>query len=518
MNRIKLQTVYFAVFFLLALLGGWLYFFPGSGDPYRGAEAVTADSSVSSNDKLTYKVYRNFKAPDYPADGGPGKSLILAEMAKAGITGVDYQVEITPGREYYTKLNFKLAMNDLPDLFTVDYPTFIRLAHNGQLLPLNDLLDASPNLTRWIEPSRFKYVTVDGNIYAIPRGNRPEPYSSGNQEGFMVRKDWLDKLGLPVPQTLDQMYEVLKAFVNDDPDGDGKKDTYGYGAAKGHEFTGIFGAFGINPKFWHERNGKIMKGFVLPETKQVLAILRKWYREGLIDPYFMVTESKQRDVNIVRSKVGLFQNSPLELDPNTPLLSALLNNEPTARLAFFTGVKGPQGKSGFPEATPLKELRAVSSKVKSPEKLFQMLDWMLNDNGGYNLIHYGVEGTDFNLDQATHSILLKSTYPELYRKGFSNPVRFVNVVDVRWAKEEVKQNLIKASRDVIHNELWALVPAEIEYSDLEINLWNEYMLKIIDGEYDLDKWDEFVKKYYEGGGATIEQQANAEWKKLKSAR
>jgi putative aldouronate transport system substrate-binding protein len=501
---------------------GWIAAAVGceSGSPNSTDHtAAAADPKpVGGEQTVTYRIFRNFNAPEYPDDGGPGKRTILEALARAGIRGVDYRVELTGGKDYYTKLNVKASAGDLPDMFHVDYQTFVRLAKGGYLLPLNDWLTASPHLTRMIEPEKFGYVTIEGSIYAIPTGNRPEPYNSESRAGFVIRQDWLDKLDLKQPRTIRELHDVLYAFVHNDPDGNGKKDTWGYGAEKDHEFSGIFGAYGINPDFWHERGGRIYKGFVLPEAKDALATLQQWYKEGLIDPLFLVTESKLRNDNISSSKVGMFQNAPLEIDSNSPLIISLQRANPEARLSFFTDVKGPNGSSGFPETSPYNGLRAVSANVKQPEKLFRMLDWMQDNQGGFNLIHYGIEGEDYTYDRSTNSITLKSTYPELYRKGFSNPVRFVNDIDVRWANNSVKENVVESAKHTIKNELWKPLPAELEHSELEETLWKEYFSKIVTGEYAIDKWDEFVRIYYEQGGETVERHANEEWTKARNVQ
>ncbi|CAG7649312.1 extracellular solute-binding protein [Paenibacillus allorhizosphaerae] len=497
-------------------VAGALAFLAGCGGTSEAQTESIIRAEETDNHTATYSIFQKFSAPEYPADGGLAKKLILDAMQKEGLKGIDYKIEFAPGQDYMTKLNLKATAGELPDLFQVDYPTFMRLVNEGKLLPLNDWLAKSPHVSGMIRDDKFDYVTVNGYIYAIPTGNRPEPYNSESRAGFIVRQDWLDRLGLKAPRNLDEMHEVLRAFTYGDPDGNGINDTYGYGAAKDHQFAGIFGAFGIHPDFWHERGGMIKKGYVLPEAKEALAVLQSWYKEGLIDPHFLVTETKRRNENIIRSQYGMFQNAPLEVDPNSSTIAALHKANPGAKLRFFTNVKGPDGKSGFPESSPFGSLRAVSANVKQPEKLFRMLDWMQNENGGFNLIHYGVEGEDYSYEQAANRIVLHSEYAQLYRRGFSNPIRFLNDIDVRWASDEVKQDLVEAARHTISNALWKKVPAELDYADLDEDLWGQYFSKIVTGQYSVDRWDEFVKLYYQQGGDIIEQQANEEWKKMKA--
>ena len=72
-------------------------------------------------------------------------------------------------------------------------------------------------------------ASIDGKTYATDRAR------ALGRNGVTIRKDWLENLGLEEPKTIDEFYNVLKAFTKDDPDGNGKDDTYGLVASK---FTG----------------------------------------------------------------------------------------------------------------------------------------------------------------------------------------------------------------------------------------------------------------------------------------
>lgn len=157
----------------------------------------------------------------------------------------------------------------------------------------------------------------------------------------------------------------------------------------------------------------------------------------------------------------------------------------------------------------------VLSVSRQATGLMQVLDWSVADgeNGGVDLLTYGEENVDYTIDKEKNLIKQTSSYSELYQKGYSNPVRFIQVTDRRWANESVRTSLETASKSLVKNAYWKTVPAELDYPDLEKKLWTEYFVKIVTGVWPVDKHDEFVQKYYQQGGQKMQDQANEEWKK-----
>ncbi|GGD78798.1 extracellular solute-binding protein [Paenibacillus nasutitermitis] len=475
----------------------------------------------SADDKtVTYKFLRSSGIAEYPVDGGEARKVITEAASKAGVKGVDFIAQQAPGDDYQTKLNLLASSNDLPDFFDIDALTLSRFVDQGLVQPIDEYLKAAPHLMELIPEFYWDQVTFDGKIYALPNGMRSEAFNSPNVTSVLVRQDWLDAVGLKEPATLDELHEVLKAFVTKDPDKNGKNDTQGLSGTKLSRFNSIFGAYGIIPNFWMERDGQIQKGFTLPETKQVLALLQQWYKEGLIDPDFPVMETKQLNEKIINSKVGFFENDAFLVDPKAnPTPEALNKTTPTSKLSLIAPPIGPDGKSGNPETNAVASapLRALSVNAQDPEKLFRFLDWMVDsgEGGGFDLALYGIEGTDYTFDKEKNLITQSTSYADLYKKGYNNPIRMAFIIDRRWTTQEVRTGIETASKSIISNALWRTVPAELDYPDLETKLWAEYFVKIVTGVWPVDKFDEFVKKYKQQGGQEIQEQANTEWKKKK---
>lgn len=483
-------------------------------------EPVKPDATQAPKETVTFKMFRNLSAPEYPSDGGPAKPYILDFVSKQGVTGVDYQVELANGPDYETKLNLLIAAGTPPDFFDATIAQINKFSADGTIRQLDDLYKIMPNAQRYWKQTDLDVSKVGGKLYAFPNGYRPEPVNQPQASGFIIRKDWLDNLGLKEPQTVDDFYNVIKAFTQKDPDKNGKNDTYGLASIKGTGyapyFEGIFGAYGIMPGFWFERDGKLKFGTTLPEMKEALTTLNKWYKEGLIDPEFMIIERKQLDEKIVNSKVGITATAVWDINPAQVLNQSLKKITPTAKSVFLAPPKGPSGKQGWAEIAPGTAVHAISAKCSKPELLAKFLDALLaktKEDGP--VIVSGFEGKSWTFDKNTNTVNFIVTSNEQWRDGFAHPVQFISNIDRRWVTDEdMKKGLTIANQYVVKNSFWKNVPANNDYPDLP-KMWNEYFIKIVTGDLPISAWDEYVTKFYKQGGTEIEKQVNDEWKKNK---
>ncbi|MDQ1909021.1 extracellular solute-binding protein [Paenibacillus sp. GD4] len=220
------------------------------------------------------------------------------------------------GPDYDQKMKLAVASNDLPDMMLVDEQMFLALAEAGQIEDLTKVYEryASP-LTKELYASTnnkaLEKATYKGKLMGIPNISVQADAASL----LWVRKDWLDKLGLQPPKTVDDVIAIAKAFVEKDPDGNGKADTVGLagsesslsvpGKAQRIDFKGFFQAFGAYPSNWiKDSSGKIVYASILPETKQALGKLREMYAAGLIDKEFALLKDPNQVV--VSGRAGMF--------------------------------------------------------------------------------------------------------------------------------------------------------------------------------------------------------------------
>ncbi len=144
------------------------------------------------------------------------------------------------------------------------------------------------------DPHFFTYANIGGSSYGITRLKA----TGGIAQAAVIRADWLEACGITeVPRTLEELETAFDAFVNNDPDGNGLKDTYALTSGADKEngkrfFSTVFGAYGLNPFCWRENNGTVEFGFATDDCKDALKLLNSWYQKGYIDPEFVTDESR----------------------------------------------------------------------------------------------------------------------------------------------------------------------------------------------------------------------------------
>ena len=206
--------------------------------------------------------------------------------------GVEIKPMFLDGNAYQRKKPLMFAAGDVPDLFLEYSGEIHRDAYHGFLLelPYELLRKHAPTYVARINelgPTGWLPASFQGRNYGLPIN-----YVNGLYPAAGIwRMDWLRNVGIrKVPETLDEFHLALSRLRYNDPDRNGKTDTYGMSGDMAHwwwtSFSEIFGAYGVLPYDWMEREGRIVYGGILPETKQALALLRQWYAEGLIDPDF----------------------------------------------------------------------------------------------------------------------------------------------------------------------------------------------------------------------------------------
>lgn len=483
----------------------------GGASASSASKESAADSKTADGEKVTFNIYKNSGLATYPADGGQGKQLVLEKLNKIGLGNVDYKVTLIGGNEYFDKLNVLAASSSLPDYFNVNMVTLTNFADQGLIQPLEDKVDKLTHLRPLMRDAEMNAVTYDGHLYAFPVGYLPGAINGPNTNGLLIRQDWLDKLGMKMPETVDELHDVLKAFKEQDPDGNGKDDTTGLIATKLTRFEDIFGAFGVMPSFWQEAGGKLVLGSTRPETKDALQVLQNWYQEGLIDPDVFVTDEALRDQKLANSFGGVYENSAFTASVSNPETAALLAVTPTAKMAALRAVKGPGGEFGRQESEPgYGNIHAISADCQNVDLLLELLNWTADDgeDGGMYLCSVGVEGTNFEFNEDKTAIKMLTSYDDIYASGLGNPIRFTQVVDRRWLEPEAVTAFETFDGQYKENLFWGTTPAMLDYPDSVKNLFTEYMSKIIMGSLPVTAHDDYVKEFYQMGGEQIEKEVN----------
>lgn len=196
-----------------------------------------------------------------------------------------------------TAYNTMLVETELPDIIHYYGADLLELGMEGGLIPLEDLIEEhAPNIKKFFEecPDAKKMATAgDGHIYYIPGSLAGIDQSAMPSQGWFIRQDWLDKLGLKMPTTVDEYYNVLKAFKTQDPNGNGLNDEVPVFCRSGLGF--IYPLFAANKGWYEDENGVAQFGAMEENYKQAIIAARDWYKEGLIDREIFTRGSQARE-------------------------------------------------------------------------------------------------------------------------------------------------------------------------------------------------------------------------------
>ena len=327
--------------------------------------------------------------PSWQTEGDNEMHKVWSERMNAEITFIT-----APTTAYAEKLSSVLASNQLPDIISFatlssDIPeTWV---NQGALIPLDDLIaEYGQDYASWINADNELFISkYDGKQYFLYQFNS-FPYMNT----VCVRQDWLDKLGLETPETLDGWIEVWRAFRDQDPNENGLKDEY---ALNGNFKTILNSAYGIKPvnggRFALDVDGSLVSKFEHSNYEAWLKTCTELFAEGLIDPEYMVRDDTSYKQLIITGVVGMNANPGNECASFTTAIretypDAML--KPVAPIAQLDGEKGSiMGRS------PLAQCTGITATAKDPEGCMQLLNYLFTEEG-YLLTNFGVEGVTFD--------------------------------------------------------------------------------------------------------------------------
>ncbi|MBN1523644.1 MAG: extracellular solute-binding protein [Spirochaetales bacterium] len=299
------------------------------------------------------------------------------------LTGIELEILQPTHNKYEEKLKIMIAGGDIPDIFET-MPTFASLyAKEGAAVALDGFIAANPNLASVPKRLLDSYRSQDGKLYFFPL------QLGGGCVGY-IRKDWLDKLGLSIPTTYDELVNVMEAFTKRDPDGDGQANTYGYSATLMGD--GIFqDMYNRNIMLdakgnFFVKNGKWVDGFAQPEMKEALARWQKLYKAGIIDPEIFTNQTSDMREKFFQGRTGIVEywvaSWAFKMQRDTHAASG-----PNAVVKPFAPVKGAK------YLDRLARVFCISTKTKNPKAVFDNWIGLMWDQGpGQELFVYGVEG------------------------------------------------------------------------------------------------------------------------------
>ncbi len=392
-------------------------------------DAEGSNDGSSSNGKVTLH-FMTQSSPLAPAD--PNEKLIFKRLEEK--TGIHIDWQNYTWDQFAEKRNLAIASGELPDaIFDAalsDYD-LLKLAKEGTIIPVEDLIEQHmPNFKQVLEQApeyRAMITAPDGHIYSFPwieeLGSGKESIHSVDDFPW-INVEWLDKLGLKMPTTTEELKQVLIAFKTQDPNGNGKADEIPMSFISnsgGEDVKFLFGSFGLGDNWDHTivtNEGKVVFAPADNGYKEGVKYLHDLFKEGLID-----IEAFEQDWNTYLAKgkenrYGLYftwdKANVTGMNDTYDLMPALEGPDGHKNVARTNGMGFDRGRMVITEAN-----EKLETTAKWIDSLYEPLQSVQNNWGTY-----GDEKQQniFELDEANNMLKhlpLDGTPPwELRQKTF----------------------------------------------------------------------------------------------------
>ncbi|PJN58775.1 hypothetical protein PAEAM_34260 [Paenibacillus sp. GM1FR] len=385
---------------------------PGNAEPAEGTEpAVQALTEIPLpiiSEPFTIDYWRANDAKLTASLNNFGDMAAYKEKEK--LTGIQVKFTHPPLGQQRDQFNLLISTKELPDVIYYNWADAVggpeKMIKDGRIIRLNELIDSyAPNLKRIIEsdPDVKKQIALDdGTIYMFPL-LKLDALKLNATSGLIMRQDWLDALNLKVPTNIDEWYTVLKAFKEQDPNGNGKPDelpftgNWGPGnLTKLHDFAAAFGVIG-----GFQMNGdKVEFGPIQPGYRDFLETMAKWYKEGLIDPEIMTNDGKAFDYKVTSNLAGAYQGGVFS--GMGKYFNLMRDTDPNFNV---TGVPWPVSPDGTSYATFNLDAKVLSygeaiTASADEDKLKYIVQWMDYNYSeeGSDLFNFGIENDSYVRD------------------------------------------------------------------------------------------------------------------------
>ncbi|MEK3889545.1 extracellular solute-binding protein [Bacillus sp. FSL K6-3431] len=358
-------------------------------------DGKTATSGESGESKKTTEISLmfNLHVPEVP-----DKKLQTLLEEK---TNTKLDIQWIPDNVYEERLNAAIATGSLPDVFLIKQVTFEQqkdAIRDGQYWELGPYLNEFANLSK-LKSEILDNTLVDGKIYSLYAGR---PLS---RQGLIYRKDWADKLGLSAPTNTDELYEMMRAFTVDDPDGNGKDDTIGI---TDRGILGTFSNFATwlgSPNLWGEKDGELLPEFMFPEYKDGMNYFKKLFDNGYINKDAPVTSKTDQQAMIKNGTAGVYVGTMGDV---ITMYEDAKTINPEIEFDVHNYIEGPNGEyrtRSIPGYGSL--VMFPKAAVKTEEQLKDILgffDYLMTPEGA-NLLIWGTEGEHYEVIDGKASII-----------------------------------------------------------------------------------------------------------------
>lgn len=437
------------------------------------------DRSVTVRDPFALPMFRMSTRADLET-AGPADQILLYMTQEMG---VNVELELIPSRYYNEKINILIAAGEPSDLMLIGRP----YQYNGELFQaiasdLTDVLKQFPRLTALAESADRSNRSIDGRIYGIPR-----PGHLNDAVFPFVQQEWLDRLGLAYPRTMDEVYRVLEMFVKHDPDGHGEVNSIGLtGRLLGDALGGIGWVeqvFTGTPTRFVYDDGELRDTAVSAEERDALQWLAKSHAAGLIDDSFAVTDDESVRFQLEQGRVGMVGMTMTQ----AAALSKSTSASDHGNWVPLTELRTASGEKFIPLNTMGNGLYIIPRTVPH-DRMMYILTWldhglaMMESNGWQELSDL----TDSSYTSISNVFGNRELLPEIStRFELPEPIRdrYEEAVS-SWQDHVVEHRLLPPSFELV------LRQEEYIMMNEQLDRWKN---QVVLGEMTLNDWDRHIE-------------------------
>ena len=469
-----------------------------------------------------------------PKDEYPYEENIAWQYVEE-LTNVKFNLTTFNSADYKEKTNLILSSGDYPEVLykCADIDTE-KYGQDGVLIPLEDLIrEYAPNLTALLDETPYGWDTItaaDGHVYSLPMFEMARCYSDGNY--YWINQSWLDKVGMDMPTNREELYQVLKAFKEKDPNGNGEQDEIPWivpGAVHVNRLTQIYAYLGEGLYYgghWMVKDDVLEFLPATEDFKEDLKYFKRLYDEGLINEDAFTMTNDQRKATVQSGDiVGMFYNST----------SSIAGSDYEVRKNWFT-LKAFDTENWALNTGIQTEGLSITDKCENPETIIAWADMFYTEEGG-RIMRLGVEGESYELsaDGTTYIPLKDAFESHSYQATLMGASTLPGKIpEIYYLGQDPTANPIESHAN---NELYGkgyglnaegTVLAPITYTDEEkdavstistdINGYvNNYIAETISGITDIDAtWNEFQKTLKAMGVDTWIEIRRTAWERSKN--
>jgi ABC-type sugar transport system, periplasmic component len=454
--------------------------------------------TTTSGEKPTLRFLNQDNGTDFDPNNYPTQKMLEQK------TGYKVQYEALPAENADDKLNLLMSNKEAYDILKLTPAQFTKLAQEGALEPLDDLLKKyGQTVTKVTAAETFVGGKVDGKTYGIPEKNAKDTIGTA----LTIRQGLLDELGLKVPTTTDEFYTFLKAIKD-------KKNIVPFSMYNTQAIvTEIAGAFGISTQ-WEDVNGKLQFRGEDAGMKDYLAYMNKLYKDGLIDQEMPANTAAKVQEKFTSGKAAVIEYAWWSA---TSLIPAMQKTFPNEKLVLIPPLKGPDGKSSNIVSRGVSYYIAIPKVAKHKEDAMKWINAKLQPDT-FKSLAIGDENVDYTVkngeyypilpafmnDRGHADWYLTGTDQEAYAKLWL--VRVRKDTNLEWAFNEIQKQMTVGKADP--TSFAPPLPNSSKNGQKLGKLETDSLIKFIAGADKIDNYSKYLDQWKSQGGTDVEKEIN----------